>query len=112
MPEWGRTHPGLRAGQTQPGYLTLDQVSVPTCNQHGTDLVVIGNGDLPESFDVRLRNDVELLACPTCFEGEDSRIDGTEVASEIASDWQHYQDKFVESRRPEVNDTGPSFTFR
>lgn len=112
MPEWGRTHPGFRLGWTQPGFLHLDQVEPATCNQHGEELVIVENGDLPESFDVRLRNDVELLACPTCFEGDDSRIDGTEVAKEIASEWDHYKEKFVESRRPEVDDTGLSFTFR
>lgn len=38
--------------------------------------------------------------------------DQTEVAKEIASEWDHYQNKFIESTWPNIEDSGPSLTFQ
>lgn len=80
------------------------------CVDHGVSLVEIGDADLPDSFDVQLRENHELFGCPECYPSDEMELDFDAIAKEIAGNWNHYQQYFRQERRPDIDQTG--FEFR
>lgn len=94
-----RGNDGIQLTEWQPGPLHLDTAGSPMCPDHGGDLELLYESDLPEGFD--LVDGTEVWGCPRCYPSADG-IDAIALAESIVAEWDEYADHFQNATPPDV----------